>query len=46
VPAQLGYEAGAIGAALAAVQTPTKDQRFLAGAIPSAEIRREERTPD
>jgi glucokinase len=46
VPAQLGYEAGAIGAALAAVATPTKDQRFLAGAIPSAKIRREERTPD
>jgi glucokinase len=42
VPAQLGYEAGAIGAALAAVATPSRDQRFLAGEIPSAKIRREE----
>jgi glucokinase len=43
VPAELGYEAGAIGAALAAVATPTKDQRFLAGEIPSAKIRRAQR---
>lgn len=42
VAAELGSEAGAIGAALAAVESPTKDQRFLAGDFPSAQIRREE----
>lgn len=46
VAAELGNEAGAIGAALAAVETPTKDQRFLAGEIPSAATRREERPAD
>jgi glucokinase len=46
VLAELGYEAGAIGAALAAGTTPTKDQRFLAGEIPSARIRREKTRPD
>lgn len=44
VPALLGSEAGAIGAALAAIESPTRDQRFLQGAIPSAEMRREEQT--
>ena len=38
--------AAGIGAALAAVETPTKDQRFLAGEIPSAATRREERPAD
>jgi glucokinase len=46
VPAELGYEAGAIGAALAAMATPTKDHRFLAGKIPSAKIRREKTQAD
>ena len=40
VAAELGSTAGAIGAALAAVKSPTKDQRFLAGDFPSARIRR------
>lgn len=40
VAAELGSTAGAIGAALAAVESPTKDQRFLAGDFPSAKIRR------
>lgn len=40
VAAELGSTAGAIGAALAAVESPTKDQRFLAGDFPSARIRR------
>ena len=40
VAAELGSGAGAIGAALAAVASPTKDQRFLAGDFPSAQIRR------
>jgi len=44
VPALLGSEAGAIGAALAAIESPTRDQRFLLGEIPSAELRREEQT--
>ena len=42
VAAQLGSEAGAIGAALAAIESPTKDKRFLAGDFPSARIRREQ----
>ena len=42
LPAELGYEAGAIGAALAAVESPTKDQRFLVGEIPSAAARRQQ----
>lgn len=42
VPATLGPVAGAVGAALAAVESPAKDARFLAGEIPSATIRREE----
>jgi glucokinase len=41
VPAELGPFAGAIGAALAAVESPSKDRRFLAGEIPSARMRRE-----
>jgi len=41
VAAELGSQAGAIGAALAAVESPTKDRRFLAGDFPSAQIRRE-----
>jgi glucokinase len=44
VPAVLGPEAGAIGAALAAIESPTRDQRFLHGEIPSAQLRREEQT--
>ena len=40
VAAELGSGAGAIGAALAAVESPTKDHRFLAGDFPSAQIRR------
>ncbi len=40
VAAELGFTAGAIGAALAAVESPTKDHRFLAGDFPSAQIRR------
>ena len=40
VPAELGAGAGAIGAALAAVESPTKDRRFLAGDFKSAQIRR------
>ena len=46
VAAELGYEAGAIGAALAAMATPSKDQRLLTGDIPSATTRREERRAD
>jgi glucokinase len=42
VAAELGSRAGAIGAALAAVVSPTRDQRFLAGEIPSAMMRREQ----
>ena len=45
VAAELGSEAGAIGAALAAVESPTKDQRFLAGDFPSAQIRRTDPGP-
>jgi glucokinase len=41
VAAELGSSAGAIGAALAAVDSPTRDQRFLAGDFPSAKLRRE-----
>ena len=41
VAAQLGSEAGAIGAALAAIDSPTKDQRFLAGDFRSAQLRRD-----
>jgi len=40
VAAELGSAAGAIGAALAAVESPTRDKRFLAGDLPSARIRR------
>ena len=40
VAAELGTAAGAVGAALAAVDSPTKDHRFLAGDFPSAKIRR------
>lgn len=40
VGAELGSGAGAIGAALAAVESPTKDHRFLAGDFPSAQFRR------
>lgn len=42
VAAELGSQAGAIGAALAAVESPTKDRRFLAGDFPSAQRRRTE----
>jgi glucokinase len=44
VGAELGAAAGAIGAALAAVESPTKDRRFLAGDFPSARIRRGDAT--
>lgn len=44
VAATLGPTAGAVGAALAAVATPTRDDRFLAGEIPSAAMRRTEVT--
>ncbi len=40
VAAELGTAAGAVGAALAAVDSPNKDHRFLAGDFPSARIRR------
>ena len=40
VAAELGTTAGAVGAALAAVDSPNKDHRFLAGDFPSAQIRR------
>lgn len=42
VGATLGSTAGAVGAALAAVESPTRDRRFLAGEVPSAAMRREE----
>ncbi len=42
VPAALGAEAGAIGAALAALGSPMGDEQFLAGEVPSAVRRREE----
>ncbi|MGI9647319.1 MAG: ROK family protein [Acidimicrobiia bacterium] len=45
VAAELGATAGAIGAALAAVDSPTRDRRFLAGDFPSAQIRRAESGP-
>ena len=41
VPATLGPTAGAVGAALSAVASPTKDSEFLAGEIPSAAMRRD-----
>lgn len=44
VPASLGSTAGAVGAALAAVESPSKDRTFLAGEIPSAQMRRGEST--
>lgn len=40
VAAELGAGAGAIGAALAAIESPTKDRRFLAGDFKSAQLRR------
>ena len=40
VAAELGSEAGAIGAALAAIESPTRDRRFLAGDFKSAQLRR------
>ncbi len=46
VPATLGPMTGAVGAAIAAIDSPTKDRRFLAGEIPSAVMRREEITGD
>lgn len=46
VAASLGSIAGAVGAALAAVDSPSKDRTFLAGEIPSAQLRRGEPTPD
>lgn len=46
VPATVGPMTGAVGAAIAAVDSPTKDQRFLAGEIPSAAMRREEISGD
>ena len=42
VQAELGYEAGAIGAALAAFEGPPDVPRFRGGEIPSARLRREE----
>lgn len=42
VPAILGSTAGAVGAAIAAIDSPTKDTRFLAGEIPSATKRRQD----
>lgn len=42
VPAILGSTAGAVGAAIAAIESPTKDARFLAGEIPSATKRRQD----
>ena len=44
VAATLGSSAGAVGAALAAIESPTKDTRFLAGEIPSAHLRRDDIT--
>jgi glucokinase len=44
VPASLGAEAGAIGAALSAIGSPVGDIEFLKGEIPSAQIRRHEQT--
>lgn len=44
VAAELGTGAGAIGAALAAIESPTKDRRFLAGDFKSAQLRRGEIT--
>jgi glucokinase len=44
VGAELGSTAGAIGAALAAVESPTRNRRFLAGDFPSARIRRGDAT--
>ncbi len=45
VPALLGAEAGAIGAALSAIGSPVGDIEFLQGEIPSAQMRRGEQ-PD
>ena len=42
VPATLGSTSGAVGAALAAVESPARDRRFQAGEIPSATMRRDE----
>ena len=42
VPAELGPEAGAIGAALAAVASPSADEQFMIGEIPSAAMRRDQ----
>ena len=42
VPAELGPEAGAIGAAVAAVVLPLADEHFIEGEIPSAARRRGE----
>ncbi len=42
VAAILGSTAGAVGAAIAAIDSPTKDTRFLAGEIPSATKRRQD----
>ena len=44
VAATLGSSAGAVGAALAAIESPTRDTRFLAGEIPSAHLRRDDIT--
>lgn len=41
VPAILGSTAGAVGAAIAAIESPSKDAKFLAGEIPSATKRRQ-----
>lgn len=40
VAATLGASAGAVGAAVAAADSPTKDRMFLAGEVPSAARRR------
>jgi glucokinase len=41
VPATLGATGGAVGAAIAAVDSPSRDRTFLAGEIPSAAMRRD-----
>ncbi len=40
VAATLGPTAGAVGAAIAAVESPSRDRTFLAGEVPSATMRR------
>ena len=42
VAATLGSTSGAVGAALAGVESPARDRRFQAGEIPSAAMRRDE----